>query len=232
MATLAQIRTKLLNKIGDGTTINPTAAQVDDEINATITFYQDKPLWFNETKADIVLIPDDKYLPSIPTDFGQVIEPNAIVVLVSQVRYTLRHITAQQYDAIDVGGTGIPYYYTYRDGATDVLGGFQMYPYPDQDYTASLYYRRKYAALVGDSDTNAMTENAPLVIEYKALANLLRDYRSSPERADQYDGGEAAGYMGGTARSQYNAILNQGYNRTARGILTTENIINDGINDY
>lgn len=232
MTTLGQIRTKIIAKIGDGTTINPTSAQVDDEINDTISYYEDKPFWFTEKKADITLASGNKYMPDVPDDYKQNIEPNVITVVVSNVIYTLRHVTPIEYDSIDVGGTGIPYYYTYRDGASNMLGGIQLYPYPDQDYEAHLYYRPYLATLEVDADENVMTQYAPLLIQYKALANLLRDYRSASERAAEYDGGKDENFNGGLAGRMLKVYLNETYNKSARGILTTENIINDTLHNY
>lgn len=228
-STLGQIKQRITDKVGDGNFINPTSAQIVDTINQTITYYEDKPFWFNESEAEITLVAGDKFVPvlQIPDDFKQVIEPNGLVVLVSNVLYTLIHLKPIEFDRIDVGGTGIPRYYTYRDGATDAEGGFQLYPYPDQAYQLNLYYRIYYEALIDDSDTNPMTQYADRLIEYKALADILRDYRSDDERASKYDGGQLENFNGGMAGRALKVFLNESYNRSSSGNLMTENIINE-----
>jgi hypothetical protein len=85
-----------------------------------------------------------------------------------------------------------------------------------------LFYRKTYADLVNDGDSNDFTNNAARLIEYKTLADLLRDYRSDEERALNYDR---------RVEIEYNKIKKETNNRIATGYLTTENIV-DRYNTY
>lgn len=221
MATLVELRTLILAKLSDGQVQYPTAAQVDAQINSSIDFFENKPFWFNQAKAELTATVDDPVLADIPEDFMQIIEPNGLVLDYSGVRYTIPHIQPIQYDNIDVGGTGQPRYYTYRNGQ------FLLYEYPDQEYEIVLSYQKKYVNLSADADHNDFTDHAPRLIEYKTLADLLRDYRSDEERASALDGGAAAKGMGGKVAAELYAVQNQSYNRTSTGRLMTENIADD-----
>lgn len=219
MATLVQLRNRILAKVADGDIQKPTAAQVTEQINLSIDFFENEAFWFNQTTAELTGTVNDPVLADIPEDFKQILEPNGIVVLVDQVRYTLQHIKPREFDNVDVGGTGIPRFYTYRDGQ------FLLYEYPDQAYPIFLWYQKKYADLVADGDSNDFTVYADRLIEYKTIADLLRDYRSDYERASDYDGGPAKYGRGGKIHGELLAVRNETYNRTASGILQTENII-------
>lgn len=210
MATLGTLRTRILAKLaeGGGTVAAPTAAQVDAQINSTIDYYEDTPFWFSEAVVTGTLNVGDPLIP-IPADFGQLIEPDAFVVEQAQVRWPVMKVTPLQFDTVNVGGVGLPLYYVYRDGL------LEMYFKPDQAYVYYLHYRRLYADLVLDADSNAFTENADRLIEYKTLADCYADYRSDLEMASYYTA---------KADKEMLAVKRQSYERLATGNLTTENI--------
>ncbi len=217
MVTLAQLRTRILDKLSDGSVQYPTAAQVDAQINSSIDFFENKPFWFNQAVETLTATIGDKVLSGIPSNFKQIIEPDGLVLSYSGIKYTLRHVQPIQYDNADVGGTGQPYCYTYRDGQ------FQLYWYPDQEYTIFLHYQKSYADLTAE-ETNDWLTYADRLIEYKTLADLLRDYRSDEERATSYDGGTPAMGMGGKVAAELFAVQNESYNRTSTGTLICEDI--------
>jgi hypothetical protein len=210
MATLATIRTRVLNKLVDagGSIAEPTAAQVTAEINSVIDFYQPEAFWFNETTATGTLTSGSPLVP-IPSDFNQFIEPNALVIEDSNTRYPVLKITPLQYDMMYSGGNGLPRYFVYRNQA------ISLYYIPDQNYTYYLYYNKTYSDLVNDDDNNDFTNYAERLIEYRTLAECYLNYRSDPEMEASY---------GRKASEELNRLVRQSKSRLATGTLTTDDI--------
>ena len=218
MATLSELRTLIGNKLADGNLIDPTAVQIDAQINSTIEYYETDAFWFSEDIATLTTTAGNSILGGVPADFKQEISPNGLVVVEGEVYYPLQHITPLEYDSIFiVNALGLPRSYTYRDG------NFELWYTPDQAYSVRLFYRKTYANLVNDGDSNDFTNRAARLVEYKTLADLLRDYRSDETRALLYDQ---------RVEIEYNKIKKETYNRTATGYLTTENLVDRYSNYY
>ncbi len=209
MSTLKQIRDNILAKLDDGVVQRPMSAQVDTQINSTIDFYENKIFWFSEKVADLTATAGNRVLGGIPTDFKMLIEPNSLVVLLSDIKYPLYHITPLEYDAIDQNSQGLPRWFTFREGNIELMW------IPDQDYDFKLFYRKKYVDLVLDGDTNDFTDNTPRLIEYRTLSDLLFDFREDDVRGGTYSQ---------RAREEFRQIQNETYNRTSTGILLTEDL--------
>lgn len=218
MATLSELRTLISNKIADGDVVDPTSAQIDAQINSTIEYYETDAFWFSENIAILTATAGNPVLDiSSVTDFKQEILPNGLTVIEGQVHYPILKLTPLQYESIFIeNAIGLPRSYTYRDGQ------FELWYTPDRNYTIHLFYRMTYADLVNDGDSNDFTNNAARLIEYKTIADLLRDYRSDEIRAQQYDA---------RVEIEYNKIKKQTDYRTVTGNLTTENIV-DRYNTY
>lgn len=217
MATLAQIRTNVLAKLADsgGSILEPTAAQVDTQINSVIQFYQDSPwCWFSEATATGFMTTGDPVIPT-PSDFGQFLQPDAIVIQQNSVRYPLLQVNPLTYDSLYVGGNGLPRYFMYADGI------IQAYFPPDQAYLYYIHYRKTYADLVNDDDTNDFTNYCPRLIEYRVLGECYRDYRGDIETASYYMGQDGSG---GVVKGELNKIKQQSYDRSATGNLAVSNI--------
>jgi hypothetical protein len=218
MATLSELRTLITDKLADGNLVDPTSAQIDAQINSTIEYYETDAFWFSEDIAALSTTAGNPVLDiSSVTDFKQEILPNGLTIVEGQVHYPLRKLTPLQYESIFIDNAqGLPRSYVYRDSQ------FELWYTPDRVYTVNLFYRKTYADLASDGDSNDFTNNAARLIEYKTLADLLRDYRSDEERALQYDR---------RVQIEYNKIKKQTNNRTVTGYLTTENIV-DRHNGY
>lgn len=211
MATLKQIRDSILTKLDDADAIQrPTSAQVDTQINSTIDFYENKIFWFSEIVADLTATAGNRVLSGIPTDFKMLIEPNSLVVLLSGIKHLVRHITPLEYDAIDHNSQGLPRWFTFREGNIELMW------IPDQNYAFKLFYRKQYVDLVQDGDTNDFTDNAPRLIEYRTLSDLLFDFREDDARGSTYSQ---------RAQEEFRQIQNETYNRTSTGLLLTEDIM-------
>lgn len=218
MATLSDLRTLIQNKIADGSVVEPTASQIDDQINSTIEYYETDAFWFSEDIATLTTVAGDPVLDiSSVTDFYQPIDPNTLTVIEGQVHYPLVKYTPLQYESIFIDNAlGLPRAYTYRRGQ------FELWYTPDKVYNVELFYRKKYANLVNDGDSNDFTNNAARLIEYKTIADILLDYRSDDSRGVLYNA---------RVKEEYLKIRNQTYSRNVTGYLTTENIVdrNNGV---
>lgn len=218
MATLSALRTLISDKLADGDLIDPTAAQIDAQINSTIEYYETDAFWFSEDIATLTATPGDPVLGGIPSDFKQEILPNGLTVIEGQVHYPLIKLTPLQYESAFIeDAQGLPRAYVFRDSQ------FELWFTPDRAYTIKLFYRKSFADLVGDGDSNDFTNNAARLIEYKTLQDLLRDYRVNKERADDYKI---------LVKEEYNKIKKQTNYRTVTGNLTTENIVDRGHGGY
>lgn len=210
MASLSEIRTRILSKLDDGSIQRPTPSEVDAQINSTIDYYENNSFWFNQEIATLSTTIGNPVLANIPTDFKSIIEPNGLVIEDGNVKYPLVHINALEYDTLDVGASGRPWWYTYRNGQ------FELYYIPSAVYTVYLFYRKSYADLVNDADSNDFTNFADRLIEYRTLADLLLDYREDLERGALYQQ---------RALDEFRQIKMETYDRTATGTLDTENIV-------
>lgn len=217
MATLAELRTTILEKLDDGSVQRPTGPQVDAQINSTINFYENNAFWFTQEIASLTTTPDSRILSGVPSDFKMGIEPNTLVIIQGNVRYPLIHLTPLAFDTKDVDAQGRPIWYTYRDG------NFELYYIPDIAYDVRLFYRKSYADLVSDTDSNDFTNFTDRLIEYRTLADLLLDYREDEQRASLYFR---------RAEEEHRQILTETYNRTATGNLSTESIIGNDSNYF
>lgn len=218
MATLASIRTNILAKLVDsgGQVEEPTAAQVDAQINSVIQFYAKKTFWFTEATATGFCVPLDPLVP-LPDDFGQFLQPDAVVIQQSNVRYPLQQVNPLTYDSLYVGGSGLPRYFQYADGL------LQLYFPPDQAYLYYIHYKKSYADLVADGDSNDFTIYCPRLIEYQTLGECYVDYRSDPTMAAVYLGPNLDG-RGGKVKTELMEVNRQSYDRSATGMLQTENV--------
>lgn len=211
MATLSELRTGIADRLANGKLIDPSSAQIDSQINSTIDYYETKNFWFSETVVDLATIAGDPILGSIPSDFKQQIQPNGLVVINGSSHIPMDKLTPLEYDTIFTDNSqGTPYAYVYR------AGQFELWYTPDKVYTIKLSYRKSYADLVSDGDSNDFTIHAERLIRYKTILDLLRDYEVDMARAREYEP---------IVRDEYNAIKRETHERVTTGNLTTENIV-------
>lgn len=216
MATLSEIRNNVLAKLDDGDVQRPTSSQVNAQINSTIDYYENKAFWFTQGLVTLQTVAQNKFLSlAAVTDFKMLLQPNSLVIIDGEVRYPLTHLTPLAIDTINTNAQGRPWWYTYRNGQ------IELYYIPDRVYDVEFFYRKSYTDLTADTATNDFTVNAPRLIEYRTLADLLLDYREDTERGNIYLT---------RAADELKTIQTETYNRTSTGNLSTENII-DGDRD-
>lgn len=218
MATLGDIVTKVQSKLveGGGNLAAPTQQQIIDQINSVIGYYTSNQWWFTEETATGLCTIGDPLLP-VPDDFGQFLQPDAIVIEQNNVRYPLLQVNPLTYDSLFVGGNGMPRYFLYADQT------IQLYFPPDQAYIYYIHYKKTYPALVDLDDTNDFLTFCPRLIEYHTLGDCFSDYRSDQDMAMIYLGQDMDG-GGGKVKKEYLSVQAQHYDRTATGNLATENI--------
>lgn len=218
MATLSELRTRLANKLSDGQLLRPTSAQIDQAVNASIDFYENRYFWFQEALEALTTVAGNGTLTGVPTEFKYQTHPNSLVLLKNNYRYELQAISPVEFDAIanDIDN-GLPKYYTYRNGA------FEITPLPDDAYTVNLYYYKSYVDLVDDADENDFTNYATRLIEYKTLLDLIEDYKSEDTRQATYKM---------KLKDEEDTIENETYNRTATGKISPENIVDYDYRQY
>lgn len=218
MATLAEIRNRVLSKLDDGSIQRPTSAQVTDQINSVIDYYNNHKFWFSEAVATLTTTANNPVLSLASiTDFKSFQQQNAITIVDSNTRFPLKQVDPVYYDSVNSTATGRPTMFTYRNGQVN------LYYYPDKAYTTFVYYKKTYANLVNDSDTNDFTNYAARLIEYKTLADCLRDYRSDFERSAVYEA---------QAQKELTTVQAESYDRSATGMLATENVVEYGAGWY
>lgn len=218
MATLADIRNNVKSKLaeGGGQLAAPTDAQIDAQINSVIGYYSSNSWWFTEATETGFTVVDDPLIP-VPDDFGQFLQPDAVVIEQNNVRYPLIQVSPLTYDSLFVGGSGLPRYFLYADQK------IQLYFPPNQNYLYYIHYRKTYPTLVNDDDTNDFLTYCPRLIEYHTLGDCFGDYRSDPDMAAIYLGQDMDG-GGGKVKKEFLSVQQQHYDRTATGMLATENI--------
>lgn len=166
MATFAELKTRVSVALQDENNTAISSADVGQAINDAIAFYSEQRFYFNEGQATLNLTVGNPVIAGLPTDLGQLVSKNGLVLNYSNSRYELFHRSPAEYDAMNDEGSGMPGVYTERYGA------YQVYPYPDQAYQVQVTYVKEYAALSGDSDTNDFTTEAPELIKYRAVSVL------------------------------------------------------------
>lgn len=203
MATFAALQNKVSTRLKDPNNEDISAADVATIINDAVAHWSKKLFWFNEFEETVTLTVNDPALPLVTnTNPVEIFKHGGIVINYAQTRWPLRKVSSEEYDAMNVQGKGIPFVWTYRND------GYQLYWYPDQEYSTIVRGLKSYAALSGSSDMNDFTEEAPDLIIYEALSRLYAEFRQDEKM-------EA--YYSGRAQDQYALLRKETNRRKATG---------------
>jgi hypothetical protein len=213
MATFGELKTEIAAKLTNGDLQYPTTSQIGDTINSIIKRYENKHFWFTQAEEEITLTVGDPVIPDIPDDFKNEVNPGGFVIVYNQLRYPLAKIKPDIYDSYNVEGTGLPYCYTYRNGE------YLAYFYPDQAYTMFINYRKTFAELVADADSNDFTVYVDRLLVYACLEDIYATYRRDPDMASYYKT---------KAKDEFNEVMSETYERIASGSLTPDNAYSNG----
>lgn len=210
MATLAQIRTAILERLQDPNGNSISAASVDAVINDSIKYYKNRHYWFNEAVANITLNAADPVVPSVPSDVLYELPVGGMTISYSSARYPLQKITAQLYDNMNYQGKGLPRFYVFRNNQ------YELYFYPDRAYTLVMRYLKDYAVLVNDSDTNDFTNYAELMVRYDSLSRIYAEYKQDEKME---------GYFTGKRDDEERNLLRRSNHNTGSGTLTKQSYL-------
>lgn len=176
MATFSEMKQWVSKRLQDP---NNTAVSSDDVgilINEALNFWKNERFYFNEITDTTTLSQNDTEIP-LPTDWLLPSIDNAFVIEYSGIRYPLRKISEEMYNAFYLSnGVGQPWYF-----ARLANSEYHVYPIPDRDYTLRRFYLRDYADFSGASDTNDFSTYGKNLIQYTAAAYGSRDFRQDLE---------------------------------------------------
>ena len=230
--TLGTIQQRIADRLIDPSSVAITTAQIAQAINDAIVFHKNSKFFFNQSL--IVLTMDttaavdgtansDPYVlgygntnsnypsaPVLPSDFLYEEPGNGFVIPYNHLRYRILKKPPAEYDACNVGGIGLPFIYTYRNG------NYEFYFLPNIAYTLNVYYRKDYVPLVLSTDNNDFTNYADKLVEYDAIARLLADLRLDDDRSDRF---------AARAAMEKRMLQSRSAKQDATGELTVESII-------
>lgn len=181
MATFAELKTRVSSNLQDENNEGISAANVGLAINQAIKFYSETIFYFSDEVATVNLTINDPVIPALPSDFDYLNPNNALEILYSESKYKVFQRSPTEYDAVDDEGRGLPAIWTFKGGQ------YLIYPYPDQAYPLQVSYYRSYVDLVDDSDTNAMTIQADVLIENRATARLAKTKLQDNDLASAFE---------------------------------------------
>ena len=213
MATFGELQTKASLRLKDPDNQAISASSVAAAINDAIAFWMQKRYWFNEFEETVTLVQNDPNLPVLTNTPLYLFPKDGIVIDYASTRWPLRHISSSEYDDINVQGRGVPFAYTYR------AQGYEVYWYPDNDYTAIVRGIRAYSRFAEDGTDNNLSNDftieAPNLILYDALSRLFAEFR-------QDDRLEA--YYTARSTSEYNSLQYRTRRSNATGRVRVEGL--------
>jgi hypothetical protein len=156
MATLLEMR----DSIEDDINRFDLSGQVNAAINRAITYYSKKPFWFTEAVLTYNTAPGQKAVDMSSYDIQKLVLVQATV---NSTKFVLVPKPYTFIAGVDTGDfTGYPEYWAWFSQK------IWLYPTPNDVYTITLSYHKKYDDLDDDADTNDFTENANALIEARA----------------------------------------------------------------
>lgn len=178
--TLADIRKNIGERLQDPSFQSISAASVDAVINQALSYYKYSRFWFNESLSTITLNVNDPVVPNIPADLLVELPNGGLTIHYSTVYYPLEKRSSEIYDSGNVQAVGLPYIYTYRNQQ------YEVYFYPNIQYTLLFRYLKDYNPLIENNDHNDFTDFAPQMITYNALSRIYAEYKQDPNMEAYY----------------------------------------------
>lgn len=184
MATFGDLQTKASARLKDADNTAVSAPIVASVVNDAIEYWAKKRFWFNEFQETIALVQNDPKLPALSTPNLYLLKNDGIVIDYANTRWPVRQISPAEYDSVNVQGRGIPYAFCQRNN------GYELYWYPDADYSAIVRGVKDYARFAEDgsanTQTNDFTDEAADLILYETLSRLFGEFRQDPKMETYY----------------------------------------------
>lgn len=183
MATFGGLATKASTRLKDADNTAVSASDVRDVINDAIQHWSKDRFWFNEFEETVTLTQDNPVLTLTTNTPLYLFQTDGVVIDFAQTRWLLKKVSSAEYDRMNTEGRGLPFAWTERNNQ------FEVYWYPDTDYTAIVRGIKAYArfATDGSADTseNDFTTQAADLILYEALSRLFGEFRQD-EKMEAY----------------------------------------------
>lgn len=181
MANLGTLVTRVSARLKDPNFTAVSRAEVVNVINDAIGFYGNNRFEFNEFEETVNLTTGNPLLTlTTNTSPERIFNTNGIVINYGKIRWEVKKVSSQEYDALNVEGLGIPFAWTWRNGK------YLVYYYPSADYQAIVRGLKAYAPLANDSDSNDFTVNADRLLLYETLSRLSAEFRQDDKMEAYY----------------------------------------------
>jgi len=158
---------EMQQRIADDLNRTDLTAQIKKAINRAIRFYQKEPFWFKETSATFNTVAAQKTYTTTDTSITDIDRIHFMRAVINSAIYK---ITEKPLSFIENRNPnfaqGIIRYYAWWANT------IYFYLVPNQIWTVTIYYTKKYTDLSADSDTNDWTTYAEDLIESRARAWL------------------------------------------------------------
>lgn len=180
MATFEALQQQVSKRLKDPNNTDVTVSDVSALINDAIRYWSRKQYKFNEFQETVTLTAGSPTLTLVTnTSPKNIFTQGGVTINYASSRWTVNRVNTSDYDDMNDEGRGIPFAYTYRNG------GYELYYYPDRDYTAIVRGLKSYDKLVNNEDTNDFTDNAENLIIYEATARGFAEFKQD-DRMEAY----------------------------------------------
>lgn len=172
MATFGDMITWVSKRLQDANNTAVSSSDVGEMINQALNYWKNVRFNFNEITDTTTLLQGNATVP-LPVNWLVPSIDNAFVIEYSGIRYPLKKVSEQQYNAMYLSnGIGQPFWF-----AKLANSGYQVYPIPDRDYTLRRFLVTDYDDFVNPGDTNDFSVEAEFLLKYSAAAYGSRDFR-------------------------------------------------------
>jgi hypothetical protein len=177
MSTFAQMKTR----IADDIKRSDLTTQIGVAINRAIEFYEKERFFFNETSGTFSTVANQESYGSADSIPSTIAEIDEVTLTQSSTNiFPLDKTSFGSIRGLNSGGTtstGVPLDYAYY------MEKFWLSPIPNGIYTVTVYFKKNYAQLSADGDTNDFTEEAEDLIEARARWWLYKRVIRNKEEA-------------------------------------------------
>jgi hypothetical protein len=167
MATLADLKTRIITEMVRDELSDDLAAQMLVHIQKACRYYQNEKFWFNSIITSAVTVPSTATV-NVPASMLRVDRVTIPAYYTELTEVTLGDL---EYDTVE----SIPRGYAYYNDA------LKLYPIPDAVYTLELTGLAEVAAPAVDADTSIWTNEAGDLIVARTKMTLYRDQFRDPE---------------------------------------------------
>lgn len=167
MATLADLKTRIIAETNRDDLLDDLASQLTLAITQAVDYYSDQRFWFNEAIATAPCVIGNEYVTT-PTN---IIAIDSVSCLVGSIKNRLRKRSLEYIEALagTVSSQGQPTEYAVY--GTQV----RIWPKPSSAFVLTFLGVGALSALVNPTDTNGWTTSAQDLIVARAKRTLYRD---------------------------------------------------------